>query len=119
MANPSLTVPNFEKIVALGKKHGVATIVDNTFSAAGYIVAPLKLGVNIVVSSATKWIGGHGTTIGGVIVDGGSFAWDNGRYPLMTDPAPGYHGASLFGMLGKATFIARARIEGLRDLGFV
>ena len=83
---------DFEGLAALGQKYGIALVVDNTFGAGGALVQPIAHGANIVTESATKWIGGHGTSVGGVIVDAGNFNWGNGRYPLFTDPAPGYHG---------------------------
>jgi O-acetylhomoserine (thiol)-lyase len=101
----------------------VPLVVDNTFGAAGYLCRPIDHGADVVVASATKWIGGHGTSIGGVIVDSGRFDWGNGRFPLFTDPAPGYHGLRFweaFGPkspFGNIAFIVRARVEGLRDLG--
>ncbi len=123
IGNPRGNVPDFEGISAVAKKHGVALIVDNTFGAAGAIARPIDHGANVVVQSATKWIGGHGTSIGGVIVDAGNFDWGNGRYPLFTDPAPGYHGLNFWevfgsdGPFGNIAFAIRARVEGLRDVG--
>jgi O-acetylhomoserine (thiol)-lyase len=103
---------------------GVPLIVDNTFGAAGYLVRPIEWGADIVVESATKWIGGHGNSIGGVIVDSGKFDWaKSGKFPFFTDPSPGYHGLvfnEVFGPkgpFGNIQFIIRARVEGLRDLG--
>ena len=102
---------------------GVPLIVDNTFGAAGYLARPIDHGADIVVQSATKWIGGHGTSIGGVIVDSGTFDWRNGRFPGFTEPSPGYHGlvfADTFGPdgpFGNIAFAIRVRVEGLRDLG--
>jgi O-acetylhomoserine/O-acetylserine sulfhydrylase len=97
--------------------------VDNTFGACGYLCRPVELGANIVVESATKWIGGHGTSLGGVIVDAGNFNWNNGNFPVFTEPSEGYHGL-IFGELfsqkshsGNIAFIVKARVEGLRDLG--
>jgi O-acetylhomoserine (thiol)-lyase len=98
-------------------------VVDNTFGAAGYLVRPIEHGADIVVASATKWIGGHGTSIGGVIVDAGRFNWGNGRFPSFTEPSPGYHGLRFWDVFGEGSpsgniaFIVRARVEGLRDLG--
>jgi O-acetylhomoserine (thiol)-lyase len=98
-------------------------VVDNTFGAAGYIARPIDFGADIVVASATKWIGGHGTTIGGVLVDAGKFNWGNGKHPLFTEPAPGYHGLNFWevfgdkGPFGNIAFAIRARVEGLRDYG--
>lgn len=123
IGNPRGNVPDFEKLAEIADKHGIALIVDNTFGAAGAIVQPIKYGANIVVQSATKWIGGHGNSIGGVIVDAGNFNWGNGKYPLFTDPAPGYHGLNFWdvfgeeGPFGNIAFAIRARVEGLRDVG--
>lgn len=124
IGNPRFNVPNFEAIVRVAKSNGVPLVVDNTFGAAGYLCRPIDHGADIVVASATKWIGGHGNTIGGVIVDAGTFSWDNGRFPSFTEPSPAYHGLSFWdvfgprGVLGaNLAFIIRARVEGLRDLG--
>lgn len=123
IGNPRGNVPDFEGISAVAKKHGVALIVDNTFGAAGSIARPIDHGANVVVQSATKWIGGHGTSIGGVIVDAGNFNWGNGRYPLFTEPSPSYHGLNFWevfgedGPFGNIAFAIRARVDGLRDVG--
>jgi O-acetylhomoserine (thiol)-lyase len=123
IANPEFSVPDLEAIAAVAHRHGVPLIVDNTFGCAGYLCRPIDHGADIVVASATKWIGGHGTSIGGIVVDAGTFDWRSGRFPLFTDPAPGYHGmvfADAFGPdgpFGNIAFAVRARVEGLRDLG--
>ncbi|SDM78386.1 O-acetylhomoserine (thiol)-lyase [Daejeonella rubra] len=123
IGNPSFSIPDFEKISEVAKKHDLPLIVDNTFGAAGYLFRPLEHGANVVVQSATKWIGGHGTSIGGVIVDGGNYNWGNGKFPQFTEPSEGYHGLvfnSVFGIggpFGNIQFIIRARVEGLRDFG--
>lgn len=123
IGNPGLTVPDFEAFVALAKKYDLPLIVDNTFGAGGAICQPLKHGAHVVVESATKWIGGHGTSMGGVIVDAGTFNWGNGKYPQFTSPSPSYHGMVLndiFGIggpFGNIQFIIRCRVEGLRDWG--
>ena len=125
IGNPGFNIPDFEAISALAKKHDLPLIVDNTFGAAGYLFQPLKHGANVVVESATKWIGGHGTTIGGVIVDGGNFNWGNGKFPQFTEPSEGYHGLKFWEIFGEGNplglpniaFIIRARVEGLRDFG--
>jgi len=123
IGNPGFNVPDLERIAAVAHAAGIPLIVDNTFGAAGFLVRPIEHGADIVVASATKWIGGHGTSIGGVIVDSGKFDWRNGKFPLFTDPAPGYHGlnfAETFGPegpFGNIAFIIRARVEGLRDIG--
>lgn len=123
IGNPRGNVPDFEGISAVAKKHGVALVVDNTFGAAGAIARPIDHGANVVVESATKWIGGHGNSIGGVIVDAGNFDWGNSRYPLFTEPSPSYHGLNFWevfgtdGPFGNIAFAIRARVEGLRDVG--
>ena len=123
IANPEYSVPDLRRLADTAHRHGIPLIVDNTFGCAGYLVRPIEHGADIVVASATKWIGGHGTSIGGVIVDSGNFDWRNGKFPLFTDPAPGYHGlvfAEVFGpdgSFGNIAFAIRARVEGLRDLG--
>lgn len=123
IGNPAFSIPDFEKISAIAKKYDIPFIVDNTFGAGGYLFKPLEHGANIVVESATKWIGGHGTSIGGVIVDGGNYNWGNGKFPQFSQPSEGYHGLvfnDVFGIggpFGNIQFIIRARVEGLRDLG--
>ncbi|MBB6109545.1 O-acetylhomoserine aminocarboxypropyltransferase/cysteine synthase family protein [Mucilaginibacter lappiensis] len=123
VGNPGFAIADFEKVAALAKKHDLPLIVDNTFGAAGYLFRPLEHGAHIVVESTTKWIGGHGTSIGGVIVDGGNYNWGNGKFPQFTEPSEGYHGlvfADVFGIdgpFGNIQFIIRARVEGLRDFG--
>ena len=123
IGNPGANVPDFEKLSQLAHEHGIPLIVDNTFGCAGFLCRPLEHGADIVVASATKWIGGHGTTIGGVIVDGGKFDYGNGKFPLFSEPAPGYHGlvfSEVFGPrgpFGNIQFAIRARVEGLRDIG--
>jgi O-acetylhomoserine (thiol)-lyase len=123
IGNPRLNVPEFNKIAELAHKHGIPLIVDNTFGAAGYLARPFDYGADIIVASATKWIGGHGTSIGGVIVDSGRFDWGNGNFPVFTEPNPGYHGLKFWevfgagGPFGNIAFIIRVRVEGLRDLG--
>lgn len=117
IGNPGFNIPDFEAFGKLGQKYGIPVIVDNTFGAAGYLVQPLKHGANIVVESATKWIGGHGTSIGGVIVDGGTFDWGNGRFPQLTEPSEGYHGLKYIETFGNLAYILKTRVEGLRDWG--
>jgi O-acetylhomoserine/O-acetylserine sulfhydrylase len=123
IGNPGFNIPDFEKFAALSKKHDIPLIVDNTFGAGGYLFKPLEHGANVVVDSATKWIGGHGTSIGGVIIDGGNFNWGNGKFPQFTEPSEGYHGMKFWdvfgseGPFGNIAFIIRARVEGLRDFG--
>lgn len=125
IGNPRLNIPDFEKFAVIAKKHDLPLVVDNTFGAGGYLFRPLEHGANIVVESATKWIGGHGTTIGGVIVDGGNYNWGNGKFPQFTEPSEGYHGLKFWDVFGEGNplglpniaFIIRARVEGLRDFG--
>jgi len=123
LGNPRNNIPEFEGLSNLAKKHGIPLIVDNTFGAGGAIAQPIKHGADIVVESATKWIGGHGTSVGGVVVDAGTFNWGNGKFPLFTEPAPGYHGLNFWevfgfdGPFGNIAFAIRARVEGLRDFG--
>ncbi len=125
IGNPGFNIPDFEAIGALAKKYNIPLVVDNTFGAGGYLFQPLKHGANIVTASATKWIGGHGTSIGGVIVDGGNFNWGNGKFPQFTEPAEGYHGLKFWETFGEGNplglpniaFAIRARVEGLRDFG--
>jgi len=117
MANPAFAIPDLEGLAALAEDHGIPLVVDNTFGCCGYLCRPIDHGAAIVVESATKWIGGHGTSIGGVIVDSGHFHWDLGRFPAFTEPAPGYHGLVFAEAFGELAFLTRARVEGLRDLG--
>jgi O-acetylhomoserine/O-acetylserine sulfhydrylase len=123
IGNPGFNIPDFEKIASLAQKYKIPLVVDNTFGACGFLCRPISQGANIVVESATKWIGGHGTSIGGIIIDGGNFDWRNGNFPVFTEPSPGYHG-TVFGDLftptspfGNIAFIIKARVEGLRDIG--
>ena len=123
IGNPRLNVPDIEAIAKVAHDHGIPLIVDNTFGTGGYLVRPFDHGADIIVHSATKWIGGHGTSIGGVIVDSGRFNWGNGKFPVFTEPSPGYHGLKFWdvfgspGQFGNIAFIIRARVEQLRDLG--
>ncbi|GAB2502049.1 O-acetylhomoserine aminocarboxypropyltransferase/cysteine synthase family protein [Algoriphagus taiwanensis] len=125
IGNPEFNIPDFEAIAALAKKHDIPLIVDNTFGAGGYLFRPIEHGANIVTSSATKWIGGHGTSIGGIIVDAGNFNWGNGKFPQFSEPSEGYHGLNFWEVFGEnnplglpnIAFAIRARVEGLRDFG--
>ncbi|QEI41107.1 Methionine gamma-lyase [Dolichospermum sp. UHCC 0315A] len=123
IGNPQFNIPDFAVLADIAHENGIPLIVDNTFGAGGYVARPIEHGADIVVESATKWIGGHGTSIGGVIVDSGKFDWGNGKFPLFTEPSPGYHGLNFQEVFGKGSqfgniaFIIRARVEGLRDLG--
>jgi O-acetylhomoserine/O-acetylserine sulfhydrylase len=125
IGNPEFNIPDFDSIAALAKKHDIPLVVDNTFGAGGYLFRPIAHGANIVVSSATKWIGGHGTSIGGIIVDAGNFNWGNGKFPQFSEPSEGYHGLNFWEVFGEnnplglpnIAFAIRARVEGLRDFG--
>ena len=132
MGNPRFNIPDFEGLSRLAKSKNIPLIVDNTLGAAGALIRPIEHGADVVVQSATKWIGGHGTSLGGVIVDAGTFDWGNGKYPLMSQPSAAYHGlvhwdafgfgSDICGMLGvpadrNIAFALRARLEGLRDWG--
>lgn len=125
IGNPRLNIPDFKKFADLAKEYDLPLIVDNTFGTGGYLFKPLEHGANIVVESTTKWIGGHGTSIGGVIVDGGNYNWGNGKFPQFTEPSEGYHGLKFWDVFGEGNplglpniaFIIRARVEGMRDFG--
>ena len=123
IGNPEFNIPDFEAIAKLADANNIPLIVDNTFGAAGYLFRPIEYGASIVTASATKWIGGHGNSIGGVIVDSGTFNWANGKFPQFTEPSEGYHGLNFWevfgadGPFGNIAFIIRARVEGLRDFG--
>jgi O-acetylhomoserine/O-acetylserine sulfhydrylase len=123
IGNPGYVIPDFEAFGALAKKYDIPLVVDNTFGAGGYLFRPIDYGANIVVESATKWIGGHGTSIGGVIVDAGTYNWGNGKFPGFTEPSEGYHGLKFWDVFnfdspfGNIGFIIKARVEGLRDFG--
>lgn len=123
IGNPDLNIPDFKAIAAVAQKYDIPLIVDNTFGAGGYLFRPLQHGATIVVESATKWIGGHGTSLGGVIIDSGKFNWGNGKFPEFTSPSESYHGLVFWdvfgsnGPFGNIAFTIRARVEGLRDWG--
>ncbi|MEX2594267.1 MAG: O-acetylhomoserine aminocarboxypropyltransferase/cysteine synthase [Anditalea sp.] len=125
IGNPEFNIPDFEAIAAVAIKHDIPFIVDNTFGAGGYLFRPIEYGANVVVESATKWIGGHGNSIGGVIVDAGNFNWGNGKFPQFSEPSEGYHGLNFWETFGEnnplglpnISFAMRARVEGLRDFG--
>jgi O-acetylhomoserine/O-acetylserine sulfhydrylase len=125
IGNPEFNIPDFDAIAALAKKHDIPLVVDNTFGAGGYLFQPIAHGANIVTSSATKWIGGHGTSIGGVIVDAGNYNWGNGKFPQFSEPSEGYHGLNFWEVFGdnnplglpNIAFAIRTRVEGLRDFG--
>ena len=132
MGNPRFNIPDFQGLSGLAKDMGIPLIVDNTLGAAGALLRPIEHGADVVVESATKWIGGHGTSLGGVLVDAGTFNWGNGKFPLMSEPSAAYHGlvhwdafgfgSDICSMLGvpsnrNVAFALRARVEGLRDWG--
>ncbi|UII33478.1 O-acetylhomoserine aminocarboxypropyltransferase/cysteine synthase [Fulvivirga ulvae] len=125
IGNPGFNIPDFDAIATLAKKYDIPLIVDNTFGAAGYLFRPVEHGAAIVTASATKWIGGHGTSIGGVIIDSGNYNWGNGKFPQFTEPSEGYHGLNFWETFGfnnplglpNIAFAIRARVEGLRDFG--
>jgi len=121
--NPSLKLVDIDAIAEVAHQHGVAVFVDNTSAMGGYLYRPIDHGADVVLHSATKWINGHGTSIGGVIIDAGTMDWGNGRYPLFTEASPSYHGMKFWdvfgagGPFGNVAFAIRARVEGLRDIG--
>ncbi|KAG0333805.1 Homocysteine synthase [Podila horticola] len=117
ISNPKYIVADIKAIADAVHAHGVPLIVDNTFGAGGYLIRPFEHGADIIVHSATKWIGGHGTTVGGVIVDSGKFNWANGRFPDFTEPSEGYHGLKYWETFGAISYAIKTRVEGLRDLG--
>jgi O-acetylhomoserine (thiol)-lyase len=123
IGNPELNIPDFDAVALVAGAHDIPLIVDNTFGGAGYLFRPIEHGTSVVVESATKWIGGHGTSIGGVIVDSGTFNWGNGKFPTFTEPSDSYHGLVFWdvfgtnGPFGNIAFNIRARVEGLRDWG--
>jgi len=123
IGNPRLNIPDIQAIADVAHARGIPLVVDNTFGAGGYLARPFDWGADIITHSATKWIGGHGTSIGGVLIDSGRFNWANGNFPVFTSPSPGYHGLNFwetFGtqsQFGNIAFAIRARVEGLRDLG--
>jgi O-acetylhomoserine (thiol)-lyase len=124
IGNPKFSIPDFDALADVAHDHDIPLVVDNTFGCAGYLCSPIDHGADIVVQSATKWIGGHGTTIGGVIVDAGTFPWNNGKFPHFTEPSPSYHGLNFWETFGpdgvldtNVAFLIRARVEAMRDFG--
>jgi O-acetylhomoserine (thiol)-lyase len=123
IGNPGYSIPDFERLSDIAKKNQIPLIVDNTFGACGYLCRPIDFGANVIVEAATKWIGGHGNSIGGVIVDAGNFNWGNGKFAYFTEPDEAYHGLKFWdvfgsdGPFGNIAFIIRARVTGLRSLG--
>lgn len=116
LGNPKLDVLDIKAIAAIAKENKIPLIVDNTV-ATSYLLKPIEYGANIVIHSLTKYISGNGTSIGGAVIDAGTFDWSSGKFPEFTEPSPGYHGLVYHEALGNAAFIAKARVEGLRDLG--
>ncbi len=117
MSNPGCSVPDLEGLADLARRYDVPLVVDNTFGAGGYLCRPIEWGANIVVESATKWINGHGTAMGGVIVDAGNYNWNNGKFPAISGPSEGYHGLNFYETFGNMAYIVKCRVDGLRDLG--
>ena len=123
IGNPQYNVPDFRRIADIAHEAGIPLIVDNTFGAAGYLVRPIEHGADVIVASTTKWIGGHGTSIGGVVIDAGTFDYGTEKFPLFNEPSPAYHGLNFGevfgpnGPFGNIAFAIRARVEGLRDFG--
>lgn len=123
IGNPGFSIPDFERLAEIAQKHSIPLIVDNTFGACGYLCRPIDFGANVIVQAATKWIGGHGNSIGGVIVDGGNFNWGTGKFGYFTDPDEAYHNLKFWDVFGAGSpfgniaYIIRARVTGLRSLG--
>ena len=116
VANPRMNVLDIAAVARIAHEHHIPLVIDSTF-ASPYLCRPIEHGADIVVHSATKFIGGHGTSIGGLIIDSGNFPWNEGNFPMITEPSPGYHGMKFHETFGKIAFIIRARVEGLRDMG--
>jgi O-acetylhomoserine (thiol)-lyase len=116
IGNPRSNVLDIEAVAKIAHEHGLPLIIDNTF-ATPFVTRPIEYGADVVVHSMTKFIGGHGTSIGGIIVDSGKFPWNNGKFPEFTGPSAGYHGMKMWDTFGPISFIIKARVEGLRDLG--
>ncbi len=116
IANPRINVLDIQAVADIAHEAGIPLVIDNTF-ASPWLCRPIEHGADIVVHSATKFIGGHGTSIGGIIIDGGKFPWNNGKFPYLSEPSPGYHGMKFWDTFGNIAFIIRARVEGLRDMG--
>lgn len=123
IGNPGFSIPDFERLAEIAQKHNIPLVVDNTFGACGYLCRPIDFGANVIVEAATKWIGGHGTSIGGVIVDAGNFNWGNGKFGYFTEPDEAYHNMKFWEVFGSGSpfgniaYIIRARVTGLRSLG--
>src|SRR5450432_4675706 len=116
IANPRMNILDIQKVAAIAHEHKIPLIVDNTM-ASPYLCRPIEYGADVVVHSATKFLGGHGNSIGGVIVDSGRFPWTSGHFPQLTEPSPGYHGMRFSETFGELAYIIKARVEGLRDFG--
>lgn len=117
LGNPAFNVPDYEPIVEMARRKGICVMVDNTFGIAGYLFRPIEWGANVAIHSATKWICGHGTALGGVVVDGGNFDWSGEKYLLLAAPSPSYHGVVYKEVFGDAAFAGRVRVDGLRNIG--
>ena len=117
LGNPAFNVPDFEPIIEMAHKKGICVLVDNTFGCGGYLFRPLEWGADVSIHSATKWICGHGTALGGVVVDGGRFDWTPEKYPLLASPSESYHGLVYKEVFGNAAFAGRVRVDGLRNIG--
>lgn len=117
MGNPSNAIPDFAELSALARRYDIPLVVDNTFGCGGYLCRPIEHGADIIVESATKWVGGHGTSLCGIIVDAGRYNWGNGKYPMLSEPSASYHGLKFWEAFGNLAFIIRCRVEGLRDIG--
>jgi O-acetylhomoserine/O-acetylserine sulfhydrylase len=117
IGNPSYKIPDFNAFSALARKYDLPLVVDNTFGAAGYVCKPINFGANIIVNSLTKWIGGHGTSMGGILIDAGNYDWGNGKFRQFTEGSEGYHGLKFHESFAELAFLLRARVEGLRDYG--
>ena len=115
IANPRMNVLDIEKVAAIAHEHNLPLVIDSTM-ASPYLCCPIEHGADVVVHSATKFLGGHGTSIGGIVVDSGRFPWNNGKYAQLSEPSPGYHGIRFTETFGELAFIVKARAEGLRDL---
>ena len=117
LGNPAFNIPDYEPIVEMARRKGICVMVDNTFGMGGYLFRPFEWGANVSIHSATKWICGHGTALGGVVVDGGNFDWTPEKYPLLAAPSESYHGLVYKEVFGNAAFAGRVRVDGLRNIG--
>ena len=117
IGNPAFNIPDYEPIIEMARRKGVCVMVDNTFGMGGYLFRPFEWGANVSVHSATKWICGHGTSLGGIVVDGGNFDWTPEKYPLLAAPSESYHGLVYKEVFGDAAFAGRVRVDGLRNIG--